>query len=155
MKINLPQVSDFPISEKKDNKNALHYEAHFLCLNVETCVKNLAVFVDIPIKFFKNVVQFYGNFFNACGGNTLGIDVTYGTVEQTYFLGECKRSVYGIAAYEGNDINKVSEEALAISNKPNDVEALAKLCNVLELSPIHLKDVAEDYIFTQKKLCQK
>ncbi len=76
--------------------------------------------------------------------------VTYGTVKQTYRLEDKERSVYGIAAYTGCDVNAVYASALGISEDEESVKVLAELCNTLELSPIHLKDVAEDFIYSQK-----
>lgn len=76
--------------------------------------------------------------------------VTYGTVKQTYCLDDKERSVYGIAAYKEGDINSVCDSALGISEDEEPVRELAEMCNALELSSIHLKDVAEDFIYSQK-----
>ena len=78
--------------------------------------------------------------------------VTYGTVRQTYFFGNRTRTVYGIAAL--SEDGEVLCESLGISEDEKCITALARLCESLELSPMHLCDVAEDFIFEQKnKLC--
>lgn len=76
-------------------------------------------------------------------------DVTYGVVEERYTMGAKKRQSYGIAVY-GAD-KKTNEETPivdAMHDITNDKESLAELvrqCNRLGLSPIHLRDVVEDF----------
>ncbi len=76
--------------------------------------------------------------------------VTYGTVEQIYRLGNDRHSVYGIAAFYDGDVCAVCDAACGISEAEESVEELARLCNELSLSPVHLHDVADDFIFSEK-----
>ena len=65
--------------------------------------------------------------------------ITYGITEEKYTLGDDSRVSYGIAVYD-------SGISTVISSDREAVEELVRLCNRLELSPIHLNDVAEDFL---------
>ncbi len=77
-------------------------------------------------------------------------EVSYGTVKQTYCLGDKECTVYGIAVYTDHDVSSVLDAVCGISDDDESVKELARLCNSLELSPIHLRDVTDDFIFAQK-----
>ena len=54
-----------------------------------------------------------------------------------------KRTVYGIAVHEAGEQIAVIPD---IDTDPDRLQRLVDLCNRRQLSPTHLKDVAEDYI---------
>ena len=74
--------------------------------------------------------------------------VAYDMVEEVYMLGLASRKAYGVAAYAESEyasratIIKVQD----ISSNKNAIKDLVDLCNRLELSPIHLYDVIEDFL---------
>lgn len=54
---------------------------------------------------------------------------------------------YGIACIEEDDgISELIIQIPDISTDREKIEHLVQLCNVLQLSPIHLQDVVDDYI---------
>ena len=65
----------------------------------------------------------------------------YSLVEGTYLIDGEAHIGYGIG-YTENSV--LSFEDLTLN--PIAVEKLVKLCNELNLSPIHLKDVVEDFL---------
>ena len=67
----------------------------------------------------------------------------YVTEDMMYCEDVGKYRSYGIELREGE---RVIERIRDIDISREGVEALCKLCNKLELSPIHFRDVIEDYI---------
>ena len=65
----------------------------------------------------------------------------YALIQGTYLIGGEAHIGYGIAYTENNYL---SFEDLTLD--PISVAKLVKLCNELDLSPIHLKDVVEDFL---------
>ena len=76
-------------------------------------------------------------------------DVTYGVVEERYVMGAKKRQSYGIAVYGSfGEIDEETPVVASIHDITNDRERVTKLvrqCNRSGLSPIHLRDVVEDF----------
>ena len=71
--------------------------------------------------------------------------ITYGITEEIYTLGNDRRVSYGIAVYDSG-ISTVIASIRDLSPDREAVEELVRLCNQFELSPIHLNDVAEDFL---------
>jgi len=71
--------------------------------------------------------------------------IIYGITEETYILENDRRISYGIAIYD-IDISTVIASKKDLSSDKKAVERLVNLCNQLKLSPIHLDDVAEDFL---------
>ena len=71
--------------------------------------------------------------------------ITYGITEEKYTLGDDSRVSYGIAVYDSG-ISTVIASVRDLSSDREAVEEHVRLCNRLELSPIHLNDVAEDFL---------
>ena len=76
-------------------------------------------------------------------------DVIYAIREEIYELqGVCRKS-YGIAVYDNTDRDKTVTVLGSIEDITSDRESLLSLvekCNILELSPIHLKEIVEDFM---------
>ncbi len=75
--------------------------------------------------------------------------VTYGIVEERYILGNCSRTSYGIAAYANSEVDGsaiIVASVSDVSDKKHEMEELVRLCNSMDLSPIHLYDVVEDFL---------
>ena len=75
--------------------------------------------------------------------------VTYGISEEFYILKNDRRVSYGIVIYANADEDGTVTIIDSIRDITSDKEKLARLvdeCNRLELSPIHLRDVIEDFI---------
>ncbi len=75
--------------------------------------------------------------------------ITYGLVEERYVLNGLARTSYGIAAFADADVDGTATVIAAIHDITSDKLGLAALickCNDLELSPIHLQDVVEDFL---------
>jgi len=75
--------------------------------------------------------------------------ITYGIIEETYLLGNDRRTSYGIAAYadatpEGSAVVIASVRDVSCEKQP--LAELVRLCNELELSPIQLHEVVEDFL---------
>ncbi|MBR4880912.1 MAG: hypothetical protein IKU19_03200 [Clostridia bacterium] len=65
-------------------------------------------------------------------------------IEYRVCIGRCG---YGIEALEnGEAVNRADD----LFESESEAEKFAKLCTVLELSPIHLEDVSEDILFVRK-----
>ena len=74
---------------------------------------------------------------------------TYEITEETYSSGLNTRTSYGITVYIGNHKNGSAVIAGKVHDITSDKQALTELiaqCNRLELSPIHLQDVVEDFL---------
>ena len=75
--------------------------------------------------------------------------VTYGIIEETYALQRNARTSYGIAAYADSAQQGTATIVVSVHDITSDKERLQELisiCNHLQLSPIHLSDVIEDFI---------
>lgn len=77
------------------------------------------------------------------------MNVTYGMTEERYFLGVDSRISYGVVAYADAEEDNTATIVAAIHDVTTDKQALSalvELCNRLELSPMHLDDVIEDFL---------
>lgn len=75
--------------------------------------------------------------------------ITYGIIEEKFVLQGRERISYGIAAYSDAKENGTAAIVATVSDISLDyiqLEKLIDLCNQLELDPIHLKDVMEDFL---------
>ena len=75
--------------------------------------------------------------------------VTYGVIRETFILDTAERTAYGIAAYADTESDGSATVIARIGDVTPDASKaceLAELCNRLELSPMHLYDVVEDFI---------
>lgn len=70
--------------------------------------------------------------------------VTYGIVEETYNYKEEVRVSYGIAAFA--DATTIIASCQDITSDKQKLQDLINLCNELDLSPIHLNDVVQDFL---------
>jgi len=78
-------------------------------------------------------------------------DITYGIVEATYVLDDERRFSYGIAVFADaaqTGTAVIIDEIGDVSDDREKVEMLAALCNKLDLSPLHLRDIVEDFLTT-------
>ena len=75
--------------------------------------------------------------------------ITYGLVEEHYALNGQERTSYGIAIYADAEHDGTTTVIASVhditADKPG-LTALVQQCNRLELSPIHLHDVVEDFL---------
>ena len=81
--------------------------------------------------------------------------ITYGIIEETYALGESKRTWYGIAGYADAEVAGTAAIAVACHDVTEDVrslQALVSLCNRHALSPLHLSEVVEDFLAASEPL---
>lgn len=75
--------------------------------------------------------------------------ITYGIIDECYGMGVGMRRSYGLAAYAPAEPNDTATVICAVHDITADrcaLDALMQKCNELELSPIHLFDVVEDFI---------
>ena len=75
--------------------------------------------------------------------------VTYGLIEENYLLGTNARRSYGIAVYADEENNGAGAAIMSVHDVTADrkgIEKLISTCNCLELSPLHLQDVIEDFL---------
>ncbi len=82
-------------------------------------------------------------------GNLRRIPVTYGIREEIYCLGEQRRKAFGIVSYSDADDDGTAIVTASVGDVTDDREALEELvrkCNELQLDPIHLEDVVEDFL---------
>lgn len=77
------------------------------------------------------------------------MEYKYIIVVETYHDGQEDRIGYGIAAIAKKSEKEMTIVKVAPDVSPNcaEVRHLIELCNKFELSPIHLYDVVEDFIF--------
>lgn len=71
--------------------------------------------------------------------------ITYILCRETYKSKRSERIAYGIAAYAEDEQTCIARLRDITSDKTALAE-LASLCNRLQLSPIHLHDVVEDFL---------
>lgn len=77
------------------------------------------------------------------------MNITYGITEETYTLNGESRKSYGIAVYADAEEDGSATILTSVRDITSEQERLAELvrkCNLLELSPIHLDDVIEDFL---------
>ncbi len=68
-------------------------------------------------------------------------------IQSTYKNGADKRIAFGIAAVEEYDgITTILESISDVSSDIEPVERLVKLCNDLQLDPVHLQDTVNDFL---------
>ena len=75
--------------------------------------------------------------------------ITYGITEEIYALGENRRVSYGIAAYADAEVDSTATILTIVNDITGDRSKLIQLvemCNRLELSPVHLIDVVENFL---------
>ena len=75
--------------------------------------------------------------------------ITYGIIEETYRLGNNARTSYGIAVYADADRDGTTTVLSSVSDVSPDrrpLERLVEWCNLLQLSPTHLRDVIDDFL---------
>ena len=71
--------------------------------------------------------------------------ITYILCRETYKSKRSERIIYGIAAY-AEDKQTCIAKLHDITSDKNALAELVSLCNRLQLSPIHLHDVIEDFL---------
>ena len=77
------------------------------------------------------------------------MNITYGMTEEIYTLNGKSRKSYGIAIYSNAEEDGSATILTAvrdITSERERLEDLVQKCNLLELSPIHLDDVIEDFL---------
>lgn len=77
------------------------------------------------------------------------MNITYGMTEEIYTLNGKSRKSYGIAVYSNAEEDGSATILTAvrdITSERERLEDLVRKCNLLELSPIHLDDVIEDFL---------
>ena len=77
------------------------------------------------------------------------MNVTYGVTEEIYSLGAASRVSYGIAAYADAEEDGTATILASVHDVTDDkhvLDELVSLCNLLELSIVHLMDVVEDFL---------
>ena len=73
----------------------------------------------------------------------------YIVVQSMYKNGDITRIGFGIAAVEEYDgVTTILESISDISSDIEPIERLVKVCNDLQLAPIHLQDVVTDFLAT-------
>ena len=76
-------------------------------------------------------------------------NVTYEILEEPCFSEGMAYTSYGIAAYARSDLGEAPALIALVKDITPDGKALLELvkkCNLLKLSPLHLKDVVEDFL---------
>lgn len=71
--------------------------------------------------------------------------ITYILCKETYKSKRSERIAYGIAAY-AEDKQTCITKLQDITSDKDALSELIDLCNRLQLSPIHLQDVIEDFL---------
>ena len=72
----------------------------------------------------------------------------YGIVREEYFLNDSRRISYGIVCYADPEIDgtlTIIAYVRDISSDFDSVSRLVDLCNKHALSPLHLRDVVNDF----------
>ena len=80
------------------------------------------------------------------------MSVTYGMIEETYEVGDYKRTSYGIAAFSDVPCNGTSSIVFAardLCTERTPIEDLVKKINRAQLSEIHLEDMINDFLATK------
>ena len=77
------------------------------------------------------------------------MEYKYIVVQITYKNGDITRIGFGIAAAEEYDgVTTILESISDLSSNIEPIERLVKVCNDLQLDPIHLQDVVTDFLAT-------
>ncbi|MBQ9807043.1 MAG: hypothetical protein IJW49_11150 [Clostridia bacterium] len=77
--------------------------------------------------------------------------LTYGVTEEFHRIGSNVRISYGIAVYadaETNGTNTIIASVYDVSTDRLPLDRLVQWCNLLELSPTHLREVIDDFLAT-------
>jgi len=78
------------------------------------------------------------------------LKIRYGLIEETYYRCVSKSRVsYGIAVYADEALDEAATVIVSVNDVCCDKQQMLNLiqqCNSLELSPIHLNDVIEDFL---------
>ena len=77
------------------------------------------------------------------------MNITYGLVEEKYFVGVDVRVSYGVAAFADADVDGSATIVLSIHDISSDREILSKLvslCNRMKLSIHHFNDIIEYFL---------
>lgn len=80
------------------------------------------------------------------------MSVTYGMIEETYEVGDYKRTSYGIAAFSDVPCNGASSIVFAARDlcaERAPMEDLVRKINQAQLSEIHFKDMINDFLTTK------
>lgn len=75
--------------------------------------------------------------------------ITYGVVEERHAQNGTERVSYGIAAYsdvQNNNTATILASVADVTDDKHKLTALVEQCNRLELSPVHLMEVVEDFL---------
>ena len=75
--------------------------------------------------------------------------ITYGIIEEHYSANGHARTAYGIAVYADAEADGAATVIASVHDITSDAHSLAELvqrCNRASLSPLHLKDVIEDFL---------
>lgn len=75
--------------------------------------------------------------------------IKYGVVEETYKLDGEVRTAYGIVAYSNADLDGTStiiESVRDLTSDKDIIEEFVEKLSLFNLSPIHLREVVEDYL---------
>lgn len=75
--------------------------------------------------------------------------ITYGTVTESYSLGDTSRVSYGIAVYAHADCDGTAAVIASVhdvSAEKDKVDDLVFLCNLHHLDPVQLSDVIDDFL---------
>lgn len=71
----------------------------------------------------------------------------YILIESSFLTNGVRHTTYGIAYADSSDGTPVILEAIPdLSTNKERVRQLVKLCTKLQLSPIHLRDVIDDFL---------
>ena len=107
----------------------------------------MIVFCRVPISTDIRNRSF---FFCLCWRDFIdAMNITYEITEETYSLGTSTRTSYGITAYSRNNEHGTTVTVATVHDITADKQALTEfvaLCNRLELSAIHFRDVIDDYL---------
>ena len=77
------------------------------------------------------------------------MNITYRIIKQELYIGTDTRISYGIAAYNNADESDTVSVIASVSDITSNIQMLSELvilCNKLQLSPLHLYDVIEDFL---------
>lgn len=77
------------------------------------------------------------------------MNITYGITKEVYYIGANSRTSYGIIACADNTDNDTATVIASVHDITADRDSLIEfiqLCNRLELSLIHLRDVICDFL---------
>ncbi len=72
------------------------------------------------------------------------MEIKYEIIKTDKIINGKNVTVYGIAAFDLNGV--MIENVSDISSDPFSVASLCRLCNIHSLSPVHLREIAEDFV---------